>query len=73
VIRGLLFESKEWRLELQFEINGQTFFLTFVEDERRWYVFVPGAKSVERIPVYVDAVKFEGPGGLGKNSFNALS
>jgi len=73
VIRGLLFESKEWRLELQFEINGQTFFLTFVEDERRWYVFVPGAKSVERIPVYVDAVKFEGSGGLGKNSFNALS
>jgi hypothetical protein len=47
--------------------------LTFVEDERRWYVFVPSEKSVERIPVYVDAVKFEGPAGLGKNSFNALS
>ena len=57
---------------MQFEINGQTYFLTFVEDERRWYVFVPSAKSVERILVYVDAVEYEGPGAVGTNSYNAL-
>jgi hypothetical protein len=40
---------------LQFEVNGQTYFLAFVEDERRWYVFAPTAAGVHRIPVYVDA------------------
>jgi hypothetical protein len=40
---------------LQFEVNGQTYFLAFVEDERRWYVFAPGAGGLRRIPVYVDA------------------
>jgi len=40
---------------LQFEVNGQTYFLAFVEDERRWYVFAPRSQGVLRIPVYVDA------------------
>jgi hypothetical protein len=40
---------------LQFEVNGQTYFLAFVEDERRWYVFAPTITGVNRIPVYVDA------------------
>ena len=57
---------------MQFEIKGKTYFLTFVEDERRWYVFAPTSKSVERIPVYVDAVTYEGPGSFGKSSYNAL-
>ena len=60
------------RIQLQFEINGQTYFLTFVEDERRWYVFVPNAKSVTRIPVYVDGVQYENLGILGTSSYNAL-
>jgi hypothetical protein len=58
---------------LQFEINGQIYFLTFVEDERRWYVFAPGAKSVARIPVYVDGVQYENPGMLGKSGYHELS
>jgi len=57
---------------LEFEINGQTYFLTFVEDERRWYLFVPGAKSIARIPVYVDGAQYETPGLVGKSSYNAL-
>jgi hypothetical protein len=40
---------------LQFEVNGQQYFLGFVEDERRWYVFAPTASGLNRIPVYVDA------------------
>src|SRR5437870_1424842 len=47
--------------ELQFQIKGQDYFLAFVEQERRWYVFAPTAQRVHRIPVYVDAVKYASP------------
>jgi hypothetical protein len=40
---------------LQFEVNGKQYFLAFVEDERRWYVFSPTPQGMHRIPVYVDA------------------
>ncbi len=40
---------------MEFEVNGQNYFLGFVEDERRWYVFAPTASGLNRIPVYVDA------------------
>lgn len=43
---------------MQFQINGQEYFLAFVEDERRWYLFAPKPDGVQRIPVYVDAVKW---------------
>jgi hypothetical protein len=52
--RAKLGGSGEGRLKLQFEVNGQQYFLTFVEDERRWYVFAPSAQGTTRIPVYVD-------------------
>jgi len=45
--------------ELQFHIKGQDYFLAFVEQEKRWYVFSPTPEGVRRIPVYVDAVKYE--------------
>jgi hypothetical protein len=40
---------------LQFQVNDKDYFLAFVEDEARWYVFAPTAQSIHRIPVYVDA------------------
>ena len=40
---------------MQFQVNGKEYFLAFVEDERRWYLFEPTASAIERIPVYVDA------------------
>ena len=42
---------------MQFQVKGQEFFLAFVEDERRWYLFSPasGQQGLQRIPVYVDA------------------
>ena len=49
---------------MQFNIKGKDYFLAFVEQEKRWYVFSPTAQGVHRIPVYVDAVKYEKPGIL---------
>jgi len=49
---------------LQFQIKGKEYFLAFVEDEKRWYVFAPTAQGINRLPVYVDAVKYERPGFL---------
>jgi hypothetical protein len=40
---------------MNFQVKGQEYFLAFVEDERRWFVFAPTAQGVQRIPVYVDA------------------
>jgi hypothetical protein len=51
--------------ELQFRIKDQDYFLAFVEQEKRWYVFAPTAQGVHRIPVYVDAVNYEKSGMLG--------
>ena len=47
---------------MQFKIGDQEYFLSFVEDERRWYVFAPTATGLQRTPVYVDAVKYERTG-----------
>ena len=49
---------------VQFKIKDQDYFLAFVEQERRWYVFAPTAQAVHRIPVYVDTAKYEKPGML---------
>jgi hypothetical protein len=40
---------------LEFEVKGQKYFLAFVEEDRRWYVFAPTASGLNRIAVYVDA------------------
>jgi len=50
---------------LQFQVKDQEYFLAFVEQERRWYVFAPTAQGVHRIPVYVDAARYEPVGTLG--------
>ena len=50
--------------ELRFKIKDQDYFLAFVEQENRWYVFAPTPQGVHRIPVYVDAAKYEKPGAL---------
>jgi len=62
-IRGLCF-SNQGRMKLQFEVNGETYFLNFAEDEGRWYVFAQTLTGVNRIPVYVDAPKYERIGVL---------
>jgi hypothetical protein len=69
LVRGLDF--CKGRFELQFEVNGKEYFLAFVEDERRWYVISANASGVERIPVYVDAARYEGMGRLRVESGKA--
>jgi hypothetical protein len=54
--------------QLQFKVKDQDYFLAFVEQEKRWYVFSHTAQGVHRIPVYVDAVKYEKPGFLETES-----
>lgn len=44
---------------MQFEINGQIYFLNYVEEERRWFVVKPTPQGVEVMPVYVDAPNYE--------------
>ena len=61
MIRGLFLEGVN---TLQFKIKDQDYFLAFVEQEKRWYVFAPTSEGVNRIPVYVDAEKYERPGIL---------
>jgi hypothetical protein len=54
--------------QLQFKIKHQDYFLAFVEQERRWYVFAPTAQGVHRIPVHVDAAKYGNPAVLGNET-----
>jgi hypothetical protein len=44
---------------VQFEVNNQAYFLNYVEDEGRWYVFQPTGNGVIRIPVETEAVHSE--------------
>ena len=44
---------------MQFEVNGDTYFLNFAEDEGRWCLFAQTVTGVTRIPVYVDAPQYE--------------
>ena len=47
------------RYSLEFEVNNQSYFLNYVEDEGRWYVFRPTGSGVIRIPVEMEAVHSE--------------
>ena len=44
---------------MQFEVNGAEYFLNFVEDERRWFVFAPSPTGLQRLPVYIDGSNYE--------------
>jgi hypothetical protein len=52
---------------MQFEVNGQEYFLNLVEDESRWYVFIPSLTGLQKMPVYVDVPKFERIGIMQKS------
>jgi hypothetical protein len=53
------FQEVERGNELRFEVKGQEYFLAFVEQENRWYVFAPSPAGMQRMPVYVDAARWE--------------
>ena len=44
---------------MDFQVNGETYFVSLADDERRWIVFVDGVTGARNIPVYDDAPEFE--------------
>jgi hypothetical protein len=42
-------------MNLDFQVNNETYFLDLSEDERQWLVFAQTPTGVRRIQVYVDA------------------
>ncbi len=44
---------------MQFEVNDQMYFVNFVPDEGRWYLFSPTEGGIIKIPVAMDAAPFE--------------
>ena len=44
---------------MDFQVNGETYFLSLAEDDRRWLVFVEGAEGTRSVPVYVDGAESE--------------
>lgn len=43
---------------MNFQVNGQTFFLNFVPDEGRWFVYAPTPFGMQRMPVEDDGHMF---------------
>ncbi len=44
---------------MDFQVNGETYFLSLAEDERRWLVFLSTPTGARPIPVYVDVPEVE--------------
>jgi len=44
---------------VDFQVNGETYFLSLAEDERRWLLFVEGATGTRPVEVYVDGAESE--------------
>ncbi len=44
---------------MDFQVNGETYFLSLAEDERRWLVFVEGVEGTRSVPVYADGAESE--------------
>ena len=44
---------------MDFQVNGETYFLSLAEDEKRWLVLVSTATGTRPIPVYVDVPESE--------------
>ena len=47
------------RIEVDFEVNGETYFLSLAEDERQWLLFVEGERGTRPLSVYDDAPEFK--------------
>jgi hypothetical protein len=44
---------------VDFQVNGETYFLNVAEDEARWLVFLSTPTGARPIPVYVDVPESE--------------
>jgi hypothetical protein len=46
-------------IDVDFQVNGETYFLSLADDEARWLVFVATAEGSRPVPVYVDGAESE--------------
>jgi hypothetical protein len=53
-VAGFLEEGR-----VNFQVNGETYFLSLAEDGRRWLFFVETDHGTRPVPVYVDAPEFD--------------
>jgi len=44
---------------MDFQVNGETYFLSLAENERRWLVFVSTDTGARPVPVYEDVPEFK--------------
>ena len=44
---------------MDFQVNGETYFLSLAEDERRWLVFLETDTGTRPLPVYEDVPEFK--------------
>jgi hypothetical protein len=51
------------RIRVRFEVKGREYWLALAE-ANQFYLFAPTTKGIDRIPVYVDAAKYEDNGML---------
>lgn len=40
---------------MRFEVNGQAYFLNYLDEEGSWFLFRPGVRGIEQIPVEEDS------------------
>ena len=46
---------------MQFEVNGKQYFLGFVTEEGRWFLFTPTPRGIRKMQVVDDSAPFMGP------------
>ncbi len=47
---------------MRFEVNGQPYFLNYLDEEGRWILFRPGPQGIEQIPIEEDTAQSAGAG-----------
>jgi len=51
-------ERRKASSKLRFEVNGESYMLTFNEGDQRWYLLTPSIGAVRAIPVLSDEFGF---------------
>ena len=52
-------KRKQGGFDVDFQVNGETYFLNLAEDERRWEVFVSTETGARPLVVYEDVPEFK--------------
>jgi len=53
-VSGHAFRRAEQGEKVQFAVNGQEYYVSFVPEEGQWFVFTPTAQGLYRTPVVHD-------------------